>query len=139
MRSAIVLTLSLLAATATFLGQDAHGTYYKDKLSWGENKETFKITLGPRRSEGVFMVSELGLRWASIVGEDRAGGPLPWDYLRSWSCGRGPALTVTIPNNDIPFALGFQHDDLVRLVNQYLRKYAPEALDVQKGCAPERL
>jgi hypothetical protein len=34
--------------------------------------------------------------------------------------------------------MGFKREDLLKVVNQYLKKYAPEALDAAKGCAPEQ-
>jgi hypothetical protein len=33
--------------------------------------------------------------------------------------------------------MGLKREDLLKVVNQYLRKYAPTALDAANGCSPE--
>lgn len=133
MRAARILTLVLLFVP-TLWSQD-HGAQYKDAISWGPNKETFKVTLTVRRAEGVFMVSPQGFRWFLIGGADTGTGPLPWDDIQSWSCGRPMGLTITMPNGRAD--IGLKREDLLKLVNQYLKKYAPAALDPAKGCSPE--
>jgi hypothetical protein len=132
MRLARVLTLVLLSVPAALWGQE-HGSQYKDLISWGPNKETFKVTLTIRRAEGVFMLSEQGFRWILIGAA--AAGPIPWEDIGSWSC--GPAnLTITVTPH-VPAEIGLKHEDLLKVVNQYLRKYAPAALDTARGCSPE--
>lgn len=131
MRGARVLLLVLLSVPAALWSQ-GHGSQYKDLISWGPNKETFKVTLTMRRAPGVFMVSELGFRWILIGGADSGTGPIPWEDIRSWSCGRPNGLTI----NDS--AIGLKREDLLKVVNQYLKKYAVTALDPAKGCSPEQ-
>jgi hypothetical protein len=134
MRVACVLTLVLLSVPAALWSQ-GHGSQFKDLISWGPNKETFKVTLTIRHAEGAFIVSEQGFRWILIGGVDTGTGPIPWEDIRSWSCGRPIGLTITTPQG---FAeMGLQRDDLLKVVNQYLKKYAPAALDAAKGCSLE--
>ena len=80
------------------------------------------------------MVSEHGFRWL-LVG-DPGTGPIPWDDIRSWSCGRPTSLTITMPQGVAE--MGLKREDLLKVVNQYLKKYAPAALDAAKGCSPEQ-
>jgi hypothetical protein len=135
MRVARVLTLVLLSLPAALWSQE-HGAQFKDLISWGPNKETFKVTLTIRRAAGAFMVSELGFRWILIGGAETGTGPIPWEDIRSWSCGRPIGLTITTPHG---FAeMGLKREDLLRVVNQYLKKYAPGAIDSAKGCFPEQ-
>lgn len=136
MRVARVLTLVLLSVPAALWSQD-HGSQYKDLISWGPNKETFKVTLTIRRAEGVFMVSEYGFRWILTGGAPTGTGPIPWADIRSWSCGRPIGLTIMMQQGGAE--MGLKHEDLLKVVNQYLRKYAPAALDADKGCSPEQL
>jgi hypothetical protein len=135
MRLARVLTLVLLSVPAALWGQE-HGSQYKDLISWGPNKETFKVTLTIRQAEGVLMLSEQGFRWILIGGADKGTGPIPWEDIGSWSC--GPTnLMITVTPHGAPAEIGLKHEDLLKVVNQYLRKYAPAALDTASGCSPE--
>jgi hypothetical protein len=134
MRVARILTLILLSIPAALWSQE-HGAQFKDSISWGPNKETFKVTLTKRRYEGTFAVSEQGYRWILLGGVDAGTGPIPWEDIRSWSCGRS-VLTITTPHGDAE--MGVKHEDLLKMVDQYLRKYAPSALDQARGCAPEQ-
>jgi hypothetical protein len=34
--------------------------------------------------------------------------------------------------------MGLKREDLLKVVNQYLKKFAPAALDAAKGCFPEQ-
>ena len=133
MRAARVLTIVLLFVATALWGQD-HGAQYKDLISWGPNKETFKMTLGFRRTPGVFMVSELGFRWILIGDAESATSPIPWGDIRGWWCGRPSDLTITTEHGDA--GMGLKREDLLKVVNQYLKKYAPAALDAAKGCSP---
>ena len=135
MRVARVLTLVLLSAPGALWSQD-HASQYKDLISWGANKETFQVTLTPRRSPGGFMVSESGFRWFLVGGADTGTGPIPWQDIRSWSCGRPNDLTVTTAHGGAD--MGLKREDLRKVVNQYLKKYAPAALDAARGCSPEQ-
>jgi hypothetical protein len=137
MRVARVLTLVLLSVPAALRSQE-HSSQFKDLISWGSNKETFKVTLTIRRAEGTFSVSEQGFRWMFIGGADTGTGPVPWEDVRSWSCGRPNGLTITTPNGGPGIAIGLKREDLLKVVNQYLKKYAPAALDAAKGCSPEQ-
>jgi hypothetical protein len=130
----VVLTLLLLSVPAAW-GQD-HGSQYKDLISWGPNKVTLKVTLTLRRAEGVFMVSELGFRWILVGGPDTGTGPIPWQDISSWSCGRPNGLAITTAHDGAQ--MGLKHEDLLKVVNLYLKKYAPAALDASRGCSPER-
>lgn len=131
MRVARALTLVLLSVPAAFWCQD-HASQYKDLISWGPNKETFKITMTLRRAPGVFMVSELGYRSILIGGAETGTAPIPWAEIRSWSCGRSTGLTINGAE------MGLRREDLVKVVNQYLKKYAAAALDPAVGCSPEQ-
>lgn len=82
------------------------------------------------------MVSEQGFRWILIGGADTGTGPIPWEDISSWSCGRPIGLTITTPNGRAE--IGLKREDLLRAVNQYLKKYAPAALDAARGCSPEQ-
>jgi hypothetical protein len=135
MRVARVLTLVLLSVPAALWSQE-HGSQFKDLISWGPNKETFKVTLTIRHAEGVFMVSEQGFRWILIGGAGTDTGPRPWEDISSWSCGRPIGLTITTLHGRAE--MGLKREDLLKVVNQYLKKYAPEALDAAKGCSPEQ-
>jgi len=135
MRSARVLTLVLVSVPAALWSQD-HGSQYKDLISWGPNKETFKVTFPPRGAEGGFMVSELGFRWIRIGADDNGTGPIPWDDVRSWSCWRPMGVTIATEHGEAIMSL--KRADLLKVVNQYLKKYAPAALDAAKGCSPEK-
>ena len=135
MRTARVLMCVLLSVPAALWSQD-HGNQYKELISWGPNKETFKVTLGGRRAPGVFMVSELGFRWILVGGADTGTGPIPWDDIRSWSCARPSGLTITTEHG--VGGMGLKREDLLKVVNQYLKKYAPAALDAAKGCSLEQ-
>ena len=131
------LTLVLLSVPTGLWSQD-HGGQFKDAISWGPNKETFKVTLTIRHYEGAFMVSEQGFRWIQIGGADTSTGPIPWDDIRSWSCGRPSGLTITTPNGGAGISISLKREDLLKVVNQYLKKYAPAALDAAKGCFPDQ-
>jgi hypothetical protein len=135
MRVFRVLMLLLLSVPAALWSQE-HGGQFKDLISWGPNKETFKVTLTTRRYEGALVVSDQGFRWILIGGIDTGTGPIPWEDIRSWSCGRPSGLTITTPHGGTE--IGIQREDLLKVVNQYLKKYASEALDAAKGCSPER-
>ena len=135
MRATRVLTLVLLSVPAALWSQE-HGSQFKDVISWGPNKETFKVTLTIRRAEGALFVSEQGFRWILIGGADTGTGPIPWADIRSWSCARPIGLTITTPNAGAE--IGLKREDLLKVVNQYLKKYAPAALDAAKGCSPEQ-
>jgi hypothetical protein len=135
MGAAPVLTLVLLSVPATLWSQD-HGNQYTDLISWGPNKQSFQVTLTIRRAPGVLMVSEQGFRWILIGGADTGTGPIPWEDISSWSCGRPIGLTITTPNGRAE--IGLKREDLLRAVNQYLKKYAPAALDAARGCSPEQ-
>jgi hypothetical protein len=134
MRVIGVLTVVLLSIPAALWSQ-GHGGQFKDLISWGPNKETFKVTLTVRRYEGALIVSEQGFRWIQIGGADTGTGPIPWKDISSWSCGGHAGLTITTPHGGAE--MGVKHDDLLKVVNQYLKKYAPAALDAVKGCSPE--
>jgi hypothetical protein len=135
MRVARVLAFVLLSIPAALCGQD-HGSQYKDLISWGPNKETFKVTLFARRAPGVFMVSELGFRWLLIGGVDTGTGPILWDDIRGWSCARSSGLTIVTEHGNAWLSL--KREDLLKVVNRYLKKYAPAALDPTRGCSPEQ-
>jgi len=135
MRVARVLTLVLLSIPAALWSQE-HGSQFKDLISWGPNKEAFKVTLSGRHAEGAFMVSESGFRVVLIGGADTGTGPIPWDDIRSWSCARRIGLTITTSHSGAEMVL--KREDLLKVVNQYLKKYAPAALDEVKGCSPEQ-
>lgn len=135
MRIACVLILVLLSVPAAIWSQD-HASQFKDLISWGPNKETFKVTLTIRSAPGLFMVSEQGFRWILIGSADTGTGPLPWEDIGSWSCGRPIGLTITTRHGIMD--IGFTREELLKVVNQYLRKYAPEALDAARGCSPEQ-
>jgi hypothetical protein len=135
MRVARILTLVLLSVPAALWGQD-HAGQFKDSISWGPNKEIFKVTLLTRRRyEGAFTVSEQGFRWILLGGVDTGTGPIPWEDIRDWSCGRS-VLTITTPHGDAEMRL--KREDLLRVVDHYLKKYAPTALDQAKGCSTEQ-
>src|SRR5581483_7257402 len=132
MRVARILTLILLTVPAALWSQQ-HGSQYKDLISWGPNTKTFQVTwLLGRHTTGVFMVSELGFRWTLIGGADTGTGPIPWNDIRSWSCGQPSGLTVETPHGIA--GMGLKREDLLKVVNQYLKKYAPAALDTARGC-----
>ena len=135
MRVARCLTPVLFSVSAALWSQE-HGNQFKDLMSWGPNKETFKVTLTIRHAEGAFMASEQGFRWILIGGADTGTGPIPWDNIRSWSCGRPIGLTITTPNGSAE--IGLKREDLLKVVNRYLKKYASAALDTTKGCSPEQ-
>ena len=136
MRVPRVLTLVLLSVPGALWSQD-HGSQFKDVISWGPNKQTFKVTLTSRRYEGTLLVSEQGFRWILIGGAETGTGPIPWEDIQSWSCGRPIGLTITTPNGGFT-DIGLKREDLLKVVNQYLKKYAPAALDSAKGCSPEQ-
>jgi len=131
MRAALVLALILLSVPAALWSQD-HASQYKDVISWGPNKQTFQVTLTGRGAEGIFMVSEQGFRWFLVGGVETGTGPLPWGDIRTWSCSRQNVLML---DNAV---IGLKHEDLLKVVNQYLKKFAPAALDTAHGCAPEK-
>jgi hypothetical protein len=135
MRVARFLTLVLLSVPTALRGQD-HGEQFKDSISWGTNKETFKVALTVRRRyEGAFTVSAQGFRWVVLGAADTGTGPIPWEDLSGWSCGPY-VLTMTTP---LSYAqIGLKHEELLKVVDQYLRKYALAALDQAKGCSPDR-
>jgi len=81
-------------------------------------------------------VSEQGFRWILIGGAETGTGPIPWEDIRSWSCGRPIDLTITTPRGGAE--MGLKREDLLKVVNQYLKKFAPAALDAAKGCFPEQ-
>src|SRR5512140_1635148 len=97
MRVACSLTLVLLSVPVALWSQD-HGSQLKDLISWGPAKETFKVTLTIRRSEGAFTVSAQGFRWVLIGGADTGAGPIPWEDIRAWSCERPTGLIITTPH-----------------------------------------
>jgi len=134
-RAARVLMLTALSVPAALWSQD-HGSQYKDLISWGPNKQTFQVTLTGRHAEGVFMASELGFRWFLVGGADTGTGPIPWGEISSWSCGQPFGLTITAPHTSAQ--IGLKREDLLKVVNQYLKKYAPAALDADRGCFPEQ-
>ena len=78
------------------------------------------------------MASELGFRWFLVGGADTGTGPIPWNEIRGWSCSRPNVLTI---DNAV---IGLKRADLLKVVNQYLKRYAPAALDSEKGCPPEQ-
>jgi hypothetical protein len=132
MQVARVLAVAFLSVPAALWSQQ-HGDQFKDSVSWGPNKETFKITVGIRNYEGAFMVSEQGFRWIQLGFPDQGTGPIPWDDIRSWSCGGRFGLTVTTAQGAAEMRL--KREDLLKVV-KYLNKYAPSALDADKGCLP---
>jgi len=131
MRAGRVLTLVLLSVPAALWSQ-GHGSQYKDLVSWGPNKETFKVALTGRGGEGILMVSEMGFRWFRVGGGETGTGPIPWGDIGSWSCERPSALTI----HDAQ--IGLKREDLLKVVNQYLKRYAPAALDADRGGSPEQ-
>lgn len=135
MGTARVLALVLLSVPAAVWSQQ-HGSQYHDLISWGPYKETFKVILTIRRAPGVLTVSEQGFRWILIGGADTGTGPIPWEDISSWSCGRPIGLTITTPH--VGTQIGLKREDLLKVVNQYLKKYAPATLDATKGCSPEQ-
>ena len=73
-----------------------------------------------------------------LIGDAESNtGPIPWDDVRRWSCGRRSDLTITTEHGVA--GMGLRHEDLLKLVNQYLKKYAPAALDAAKGCSPGQI
>jgi hypothetical protein len=134
MRTVRVLTLVMLSVPAALWSQD-HSSQYKDVISWGPGKETFKVTLTVRRAEGTLFVSEQGFRWILLGGADTGTGPIPWQRIRSWSCGR-LGLKISMPTTGAD--IGLKREDLLKVVNQYLKRYAPAALDTAEGCSPEQ-
>lgn len=134
MRVARFLTLMLLSVPTAVWSQD-HGSQFKDLISWGPNKETFKVTLTIRHAGGSFAVSEQGFRWVVIGGADTGTGPIPWNDISAWSCGQRADLTITTSHGSAE--IGISREDLLKVVNQYLRRYAPDALDANIGCSLE--
>ena len=134
MRAVRILTVVLLSLPAALRSQD-HAGQFKDVISWGPNKETFKVSLTIRRAEGALMVSEQGFRWFMIGAAETGTGPIPWEDIRSWSCGPAELVITATPHG--PAQIGLKHSDLVKVVNQYLRKFAPAALDANRGCSPD--
>ena len=82
------------------------------------------------------MVSELGFRWIVIGGAETGTGPIPWQDIQNWSCARPSSVTITTEHGDA--GMGLKREDLLKVVNQYLKKYAPAALDAAQGCTPEQ-
>lgn len=134
MRTVRFLTFVLLSIPALW-SQD-HGSQYKDLISWGPNKETFKVTMGGRNNAGVFWISEQGFRWFVIGGAETGTGPIPWQDISSWSCTRPTGLTIETPHGGSA-AMILKREDLLKVVNQYLKKYAPAAIDEARGCSSE--
>jgi hypothetical protein len=83
------------------------------------------------------MVSEQGFRWILIGGAETGTGPIPWEEIRSWSCGHPIKLAITTLHGSA--LMGMKREDLLKVVNQYLKKYAPAATDPARSCAPEQL
>ena len=130
MRAARVFLLVLLSLPGALWSQE-HGDQYHDSISWGPNKETFRVTLTSRRAEGTFLVSESGFRWFLLGGVDTGTGPLPWQDIRTWSCARPGRLTINGAD------INLKREDLLKVVNQYLKKFAPASIEPEKGCSPE--
>ena len=135
MRVARVLTIVLLSVPAALRSED-HASQYKDLISWGPNKQTFKVTVTGRHAEGEF-ISEQGFRLVVLGRADNGTGPIPWGDIDSWSCGRPISVSITTAHGGPQMFLN--REDLLKVVNQYLRKYAPAALDATRGCSPEQV
>ncbi len=129
-----LLSLVLLFLHLALAAQD-HGSQSKEIFDWGANKQTFKVGLTIRHSEGQFTISERGLGWIQLYTNDRGTGVIPWQEVHSWYCQRGD-LMILAQNRSVSMPIGFSHADLVKVVN-VLTKYAPDAQDTSRACSPE--
>jgi hypothetical protein len=108
---------------------------------WGQApKQTFNVEVNIAMSSlpGTFTVSEQGYDWA-ITGKSQyhSEGLTPWKELRHWSCnGEIYGFALTLHHQKGVSGFRFRHDDLVTVVNNYLKKYAGDKLDGE-GCNPE--
>ncbi|MEO5922471.1 MAG: hypothetical protein ABIR70_01450 [Bryobacteraceae bacterium] len=132
MHVARVLTVVLLAIPAALWGQE-HANQFKDLISWGPSKQTFKVTLTIRHAEGSFSVSEQGFRWTVVGSADIGTGPIPWEDIRGWSCEAPTRLLIATPHGTADMDL--KREELLKVVDQYLKKFVPAALDAAKGCS----
>ena len=104
---------------------------------WGQAKETFKtkISMGMSDFEGTFTVSTAGYSWTGTDGHYHSNGLIPWKDLRKWSCtGEVSGFALDMHHQTGANTFRFRHDDLVVIVDKYLKKYVGEKLD--GGCNP---
>jgi hypothetical protein len=107
---------------------------------WGQTKETFKgeLSMGMGSASVTMTVSALGYEWSTADKHYSSEGLVPWKDVRRWSCGgESYGFPLTLHHQKGVTDIKFRHDDLVNIVDNYLKKYAGDKLDKQEGCRPE--
>jgi hypothetical protein len=96
-------------------------------------KETFKtqVSMGMGSFEATFTVSESGYAWASTDGHWHSSGVVPWKDVRKWSCsGEVSGFALDVHRQTGVNTFRFRHDDLVTIVENYLKKYAGDKMEL---------
>jgi hypothetical protein len=106
---------------------------------WCQAKESFKtrLSIGSGDVEATLTFSEKGYEWTT-TGQYHSNGLTPWSDVRTWACaGETYGFPLTLHHQTGVTIFKFRHDDLIIVVNKWLKKYAADKLDKGEGCKPE--
>jgi hypothetical protein len=102
-------------------------------------ERTFRMkrSMGLGELEGTFTVSARGWQWSSSPdGHYHNDGV--WSDIRTWSCsGEQYGFGLTLHHQTGVDSFRFRHDDLVEIVDNYLKRFAPDKLDPKEKCNPD--
>jgi len=125
----ILLLLSPVSAwsQAQAISESGHFEGWLSDAQWGADKQTFDVRFGIRRVEATFTVAANGFGWhQTFTGSKEVFNS--WQSVTAWCSAPG---TVLFRGQQHPSAgLGVYDvklEDLVTIVTEYFKKYAPEA------------
>jgi hypothetical protein len=133
MRIAVTLTLILLLLPVSVGSQEqatsgsGHFEGWLSGPAWGADRQTFDVTFGIRRVEATFTVAQNGIGWHRAFTSVQETFN-PWEEVTAWCWAPGTvAFRTQQPAPRVFGVYDLEPGDLVTIVDEYFRKYVPEA------------